>query len=121
MKLLCQHIARRANREDRVRGKFWESRFGVVPLLDDEALLYLQLLDWTGRQLRSGKPGAIPADSPAILERLKIDASRWPTLVSEFSRLFRSAAGRLESLVREAQRTGRHWLHGVRQAANAFG
>ena len=91
---------------------------GFLPLTLTD---YLQLLDWTGRQLRSGKPGAIPAASPPILERLRIDASRWPTLVSEFSRLFRSAAGRLESLVREAQRTGRHWLHGVRQAANAFG
>ena len=91
---------------------------GFLPLTLSD---YLQLLDWTGRQLRSGKGGAIPAHSPPILERLKIDASRWPTLVSEFSRLFRSAAGRLESLVREARRTGRQWLHGVHQAAQAFG
>ena len=91
---------------------------GFLPLALTD---YLQLLDWTGRQLRSGKPGAISAASPPILERLRIDASRWPTLVNEFSRLFRTAAGRLESLVREAQRTGRHWLRGVRQAANAFG
>jgi hypothetical protein len=91
---------------------------GFLPLTLSD---YLQLLDWTGRQLRSGKPGAIPADSPAILQRLNIDASHWPTLVSEFSRLFRLAAGRLESLAREAQRTGRHWLRGIRQAANAFG
>ena len=39
MKLLCEHIARRANREDGVHGKFWEERFKCVPLLDEEAIL----------------------------------------------------------------------------------
>lgn len=226
MKLLCEQIARRANREDGLSGKFWEERFKCVPLLDEEAILacsmyvdlnpiragkadtpeasrytsayeriqslrrcetqkaegadstgqtenaideqsaaesdlwlcpislasadvspsaahvsnpfparrasnrgflslglgdYLQLLDWTGRQLRSDKQGTIPSHLLPILERLKLDATRWPKIVGDFPRLFRSAAGRAEHLVREAQRRGRRWLHGVRHAATAFG
>jgi hypothetical protein len=39
MKLLCEHVARKANKEEGVRGKFWESRFLSVPLLDEEALV----------------------------------------------------------------------------------
>ena len=90
---------------------------GFLPLTLPD---YLQLLDWTGRQLRSDKRGVISTALPPILERLKVDQSRWTTIVSDFSRLFRSAAGRVESLVGEAQRTGRRWLHGVRRAAQVF-
>ena len=39
MRLLCQNIATRANFEDGEPGKFWQSRFKAVRLLDDEALL----------------------------------------------------------------------------------
>lgn len=39
MRVLCQYIAVRANREDHEFGKFWQSRFRVVRLLDEAALL----------------------------------------------------------------------------------
>jgi hypothetical protein len=39
MRLLCQRIGTRANREDGESGKFWQSRFQAVRILDDEALL----------------------------------------------------------------------------------
>ena len=67
---------------------------------------YLQLLDWTGRQLRSDKRGTIPHQLVPILERLNLDATLWPTTVADFPRLFRFAAGRVEHLVREAERRG---------------
>jgi REP element-mobilizing transposase RayT len=55
---------------------------------------YLQLLDWSGRSLRAGKQGRIPADLPDILERLNVSAEGWLSLVSDFSRLFHRAGGR---------------------------
>jgi hypothetical protein len=39
MRLLCQTIAMRANREDGETGKFWQSRYRAVRLLDEESLL----------------------------------------------------------------------------------
>jgi REP element-mobilizing transposase RayT len=39
MRLLCQKVARMANREDGAVGKFWESRFKAQPLLDEQAVL----------------------------------------------------------------------------------
>ena len=35
---------------------------------------YLQLLDRTGRQLKTGKRGAIPKNAPPILDRLNLSA-----------------------------------------------
>lgn len=44
MRLLCQHIAQRANREDQTDksealGRFWQSRYRAVRLLDETAIL----------------------------------------------------------------------------------
>jgi REP element-mobilizing transposase RayT len=39
MRLLCQTIAMRANREDEETGKFWQSRYRAVRLMDEESLL----------------------------------------------------------------------------------
>ncbi|MBA3684405.1 MAG: hypothetical protein H0W72_04105 [Planctomycetes bacterium] len=39
MKALKESIAKRANREDRCTGAFWEGRFHSVPLLDQPALM----------------------------------------------------------------------------------
>ena len=50
---------------------------------------YLKLMDWTGRQLRSDKRGAIPSDLAPILERLCISDGGWMQLMGRFSRMFR--------------------------------
>ena len=39
MRLLCQNIAQRANREDGEVGKFWQARYRAVRLLDEIAIL----------------------------------------------------------------------------------
>jgi hypothetical protein len=39
MRVLREHIARKANREDKVRGRFWEGRFKSQPVLDDRGLV----------------------------------------------------------------------------------
>ena len=71
---------------------------------------YLELLDWTGRQLRSGKRGTIPSELAPILERLGLDTAGWCDLVKKFGKLFKRAAGNAESLSSEAARRGQSYL-----------
>ena len=39
MKSLSEPIARRANEEDKVTGRFWEGRFGCQALLSEKSIL----------------------------------------------------------------------------------
>lgn len=71
---------------------------------------YLELLDWTGRQLRSGKQRTIPSELAPILERLGLDPVGWCDLVQKFGKLFKRAAGNADSLASEAARRGQRYL-----------
>ena len=71
---------------------------------------YLQLLDWTGREIRSGKRGSIPKHLAPILTRIGLDASGWCELVETFGKRFKRVIGTPSHLQDEAQRRGQRWL-----------
>ena len=54
---------------------------------------YLQLLDWTARQVTPGKRGSTPEEAPPIFERLQIKPTAWCELVTNFGTLFSLIAG----------------------------
>jgi len=82
---------------------------------------YQNLLDWTGRQLRADKRGAIPQELAPILERLQIGSEEgWLQLMGRFSRLFRRAAGRPQSLQRECEQHGCRVMQGLPFSRTVF-
>ncbi len=81
---------------------------------------YLQILDWTGRQVRGDKRGAIPGDLAPILERIGMSRQNWLETVSNFGRLFHRAAGHVSLLVEEAVRAGKRWFQGHGHCQQAF-
>ena len=66
---------------------------GVHGSLRETLDQYLKLLDWTGRQIRKDKVGAIPKDCAPILERLECSAETWVDFVKNFRKRFRNEAG----------------------------
>jgi hypothetical protein len=94
------------------------SHKGFLPMSQAK---YLELLDWTGRQVRQEKRGAIPADLAPILDRLQLSRETWIETVQQFGKWFHRAAGRPETLALEAQRRHRRWLSGISHSRAAFG
>ena len=92
----------------------------ILDRLRDLAGLFVMLLDWTGRELRADKRGAIPDHLAPIVERLGLNRSNWVETVRGFGRLFKQAAGRSSSLVDAAARRSRRWFQGKAAARTAF-
>lgn len=182
MKSLNEYIARKSNKEDDCKGRFWEGRFKCQRLEGEEAVLacalyvdlnpirakiaktpeesiftsaferiqllknnlrdewlppltdtpnkkgylsltlpeYLNILDETGRELVSGKRGAIPSNLAPIFERIGIEPSRWLNTVQYLGRWFSGVVGNYESLSKAANKAGKSWLKGMAPARLAF-
>ena len=197
MARLNEHIARAANKEDDVKGRFWESRFKCQALLDEAAVAccmvyvdlnpiraglaacpeessfasiqerirawqkeaavtvpdadqsgslmefsswlcpiatdsrrrgilqmtaneYFDLVDRSGRMIRSDKRGSIDAGLAPILMRIGANPEAWLDTVSRFGSNFSLAAGLLSSLRTFARQLSRNWFRGSAAARVAF-
>ncbi len=216
MRTLNEYIARLANAEDGVKGRFWEGRFKSQALLDEKALLaamayvdlnpvraglaetpeasdytsiqervagvpactehgdhldsapakkesasesldgeslrpdpqvaslpqaplmpfdgtgqtpwaipfafedYLELVDWTGRAIRSDECGYIVGHQPKILDRLGIDGACFITYADRMLEAFGTAVGAPQALIRLCARRQTKYLRGMRAARALF-
>jgi REP element-mobilizing transposase RayT len=93
------------------------SRRGILQMTEAE---YLDLVDQSGRMIRSGKRGAIDVDLKPILLRIGANPDAWTETISRFGSKFRLAAGMLSSLRNFADQIGSRWLIGVDTARTAF-
>lgn len=73
---------------------------------------YIELVEWTGRQLRSDKPGAICQHLPTTLSQLGLSSGQWLTLSLKQQAQAACAIGGLARMQAFGQATGKHWLHG---------
>lgn len=81
---------------------------------------YLELVDWTGRQLREDKRGAISDNLPKILPRLQLDQKHWLYLSQHFESPFRQLIGQAHQVRQTCETLGQHWAQGVRQCERLF-
>jgi putative transposase len=92
-------------------------RRGILPMTATE---YFDLVDKSGRILRSDKRGAIDAGLAPILLRIGARPEAWIDTVSIFGSKFRLAAGLVSSLRSFADQLGRRWLTGIAAARASF-
>jgi REP element-mobilizing transposase RayT len=74
---------------------------------------YLNLVDWTGRQMHPGKRGKIDPERPRILDRLGLTDRSWTTQVKATESDFHRVIGAAESIIEYAARVGQCWFQGL--------
>ena len=89
------------------------------PAIDLTLEQYLELLDFSGREIKRDKPGSIPQHLAPILERLRIRGLR--ILSQRFQELFCYVVGDPEAVQRHAANQNRRWFRGIRNCRRFFG
>ena len=81
---------------------------------------YVELLNWTVRQLLPGKCSTPPAEPAPIPKQLCVTGEGWLRLVKDFGRLFRRAAGTPDSLQRHTEKLCRKRTTGITHSRAVF-
>ncbi len=82
---------------------------------------YIELVDWTGRQIRPDKRGAISENAPPILARLGIEQGNWLRNCQKLEEDFRQVIGPAAAIEKFCQAIGQKWLQGIHSCRRCFG
>ena len=74
---------------------------------------YIELVDFTGRELHPGKRGKIEASEPKALTKLGLDKNHWTTRVKGIGSGYWRVVGELEELIAKAKELGQRTLFGI--------
>jgi REP element-mobilizing transposase RayT len=78
---------------------------------------YLQLIDWTGRQLHPEKSGRVSTKLPPILVRLNVDSRQWIREMNHYGKWYYRAVGSMHAMDMYCQHLGQQWLKGKSRLA----
>ena len=175
MKCINEPIAKKSNREDCVKGHFWESRFTSQALLDESAAItcmayvdlnpiraglnetletsqhtsiqqrlkqmteselhqaitaiagkvrqrtmvlplhdYIELVEWTGKQMVHPGKATIPQHLMPIFQRLNLNQDNWLNQVKAYGNHYYRAVGFLPKLLAFTEKIKQRWINGKR-------
>ena len=84
-------------------------------------LEYIQLVDWTGRQIKAGKRGFIPDKIPPILVRLNINTAAWINNCEGLERHYHRVIGSASHMMEFCEKFKQQRVVGITAARVAFG
>jgi len=82
---------------------------------------YIQLVDWTGRQMKAGKRGYIPEKVPPILARLNINTAAWIKNCDGLERQYHRVIGSAAHMIEFCEKFKLQRVVGITAAKQAFG
>jgi hypothetical protein len=74
---------------------------------------YIELVEWTGKQVRADKRGALPKQASSILKKLQLSEKRWTTQVKGIGSRYWRVVGDVDDLLEKAKQLNQRWLKGI--------
>jgi hypothetical protein len=81
---------------------------------------YIELVEWSGRQIHNKKKGAISSTLPPILNRLGIESDNWLFLREHFEQSFKNVLSSALSIQRVCVQLQQRWVQGQRECERLF-
>jgi hypothetical protein len=81
---------------------------------------YIELVDWSGRQIHPDKRGYIDSQVPEVLQRLNISSDNWQYLTLKFESSFKRMAGHSDKVTNICNSLDQQWVHGIKQCRQLF-
>jgi hypothetical protein len=80
----------------------------------------LELIDWTGRAVRTDKRGAIAETAPKLSQQLRIASDAWMHSATEFSKQYARACGSWAAMCEFKTRQGGKWCRGKQYSSELY-
>jgi hypothetical protein len=77
---------------------------------------YVELVEWTSKQVRADKRGAIPKHVPSVLKHLQLNEKRWTTQVKAIGSCYWRVIGDVDDFLEKAKHLNQRWLKGIGMA-----
>ncbi len=97
-----------------IAGKVRE-RSMTIPLKD-----YIELVEWTGKQIVHPNKASIPPHLASIFERLNLNQQNWLGQVQGYHSNFHRAVGNLEAILEKTRQLKQHWMKGIRSIKQLY-
>ena len=82
---------------------------------------YLALIDWAGRAIRESKRGAIPVDTPPILQRIGLESGRYlQHLRGQAATEKPAMLGHVEEIRQAVKALGRRFIKEIGEARRLY-
>ncbi len=82
----------------------------TIQCMPFQELDYLELVDWSGRQVRDDKRGHVAKDAPTLLENLCITEKQWMDQINQYNRRYYRVVGTWGEAMELADRLGQQWF-----------
>jgi len=82
---------------------------------------YIQLVEWTGRQIHPNKHGYISEDIPPLLVRLQMSHTIWLRNCSKLESIYHRVIGPVGDIQLFCKKLKQKWLRGLTPCREAFG
>ena len=81
---------------------------------------YIELVDWTGRQIVHSNKASVPLHLAPIFERLNLRQDQWLNQIKSYGSNYHRAVGHFDKLKEKIKALNQHWFKGIKSVQRLY-